>query len=80
MEMDVTVKSIFLLELRSKQDWVNKIPGHLPEKAYPGEKFLFVDKNGYIFNSGADFEVAEKQGTYPCRVYRLVPVSLKNKL
>jgi len=72
---EITVKAKFLFELKSKQDWINKVPRILPEKNRSSENFLWLDKNGNVFEIGADFMAAEKLNTYPCKVYRLIPVS-----
>lgn len=69
------VKGELLFELSSKQDWVNRVPRILPEKIRGGEQWIWLDKNGNVFECGLDFEVAEELGTYPCRVYRLCNVA-----
>ena len=51
----------------------------MPEKTRGGETWLWVDANGYVFEDGADFEVAEKINSYPCKVYRLCCVKLFEK-
>ncbi len=71
----ISIKAEFVVELRSKREWVNRIPYILPQKTRPGEELIWVDANGCVFESGADFEAAEKLGTYPCKVYRPVSVS-----
>lgn len=80
MEMEkITVNGEFLFELSSKQDWVNRVPNILPSKTRAAEQWLWVDKNGNVFECGADFIAAEKQDSYPCKVYRLQNISgLKN--
>jgi hypothetical protein len=75
----ITVKGELLFELESKQQWVNRVPHILPKKTRGGEQWIWVDKNGNNFECGKDFEVAEKEGTYPCKVYRLQSVSVVNK-
>lgn len=70
----VTLKAELLFELKSKADWVNKIPNILPDKIRGGEHFLWVDAQGNVFESGKDFSAAETLGTYPCRVYRTTAV------
>lgn len=80
--MEITkfeVKGELLFTLTSKQDWINKVPRILPDKTRCAEQWLWVDKNGNNFESGADFMAAEKNNTYPCRVYRLCSVSVMNK-
>jgi hypothetical protein len=67
-----------LFELSNKQDWVNKVPRILPDKIRAGENFLWVDKNGSVFECGSDFSVAEQLKTYPCRVYRVRNVASMN--
>ncbi len=64
-----------LFELADKQEWINKVPKILPKKTRRGEQWIWVDRNGYVFERGEDFMAAEKNDTYPCRVYRLCNVS-----
>ena len=71
---EVAVKSEFVVELESKDDWVNKIPRWLPEKK-EAESFLFIDKNGNIAAMGKDFMVAEDKATYPIKVYKPIRVA-----
>jgi hypothetical protein len=75
MKTDITVKGEFLFELASKRQWVNRVPDILPEKIRPGETWIWVDKNGDVFESGKDFMAAEELATYPCKVYRLSNVA-----
>ena len=62
-----------ILELQSKQDWIDRVPKDLPKKLLP-ETWIWVDANGSIFEVGADFTAAEERQSYPCKVYRLIPV------
>ena len=71
----INVNGEFLFELESKQDWANKVPRILPAKIRGGEQWIWVDKNGNIFELGRDFSAAEKHNTYPCKVYRLQNVA-----
>jgi hypothetical protein len=71
----ITVNGELLFELSSKQDWVNRVPKILPNKTRAGEQWIWVDKNGNVFECGADFMAAEKTKTYPCKVYRLQNVA-----
>jgi hypothetical protein len=71
----VTVNGELLFELTSMEDWKNRVPGILPRKLKHGETWLWVDKNGCIFQCRADFKAAEKQASYPCRVYRIKNVA-----
>lgn len=45
----ITVNGTLLFELRSKQDWINRVPQILPEKLRGGESWIWVDKNGNVF-------------------------------
>ena len=76
---NITVKGELLFELASKQQWINRIPQILPDKTRRGEQWVWVDSNGNVFESGADFMAAEKLATYPCKVYRLQNVSRANE-
>lgn len=71
----IILNAEFLFELANKQQWVNRVPQILPEKIRGGETWVWVDVNGNSFECGADFGAAEKQDTYPCKVYRLQNVS-----
>lgn len=71
----IKVKGELLFILSSKQDWVNRVPRILPEKIRGGETWIWIDKNGNVFECGADFMAAEEMNTYPCRVYRLANVA-----
>jgi hypothetical protein len=71
----IEVNAEFLFELKSKQEWINKVPRILPDKIRAGETWAWVDKNGNVFECGSDFMEAETHSTYPCKVYRLVTVS-----
>jgi hypothetical protein len=75
----ITVNGELLFVLESKQAWVNRVPRILPEKIRAGEQWIWVDKNGNVFESGKDFMVAEEKATYPCRVYRLCNVAGANQ-
>jgi hypothetical protein len=71
----IEVNGELLFELESKQDWVNRVPRILPNKTRRAEQWIWVDKNGNVFECGADFMAAGKSKTYPCKVYRLQNVS-----
>lgn len=72
---NISIKAKLILVLESKQDWVNKIPRKLPNKTRGSEKFLWIDKNGCVFETGADFASAERIESYPCNIYKLMSVS-----
>jgi len=71
----IEVNGELLFELESKQAWVNRVPRILPNKTRGAEQWIWVDKNGNVFECGADFMAAEKSETYPCKVYRLQNVA-----
>ena len=73
----VTFNGELILELYSKNDWVNRVPNYLPENIRGGEQRIWIDKNGNVFECGSDFIAAEKQDSYPCKVYRVQNVSSK---
>lgn len=66
----ITINAEFLFELKSKQEWVNRVPRILPGKTRSGEQLIWIDAVGNVFECGRDFEAAERLSTYPCRVYR----------
>ncbi len=80
--MEKTEKSItlfnvfgeFLFELIDKNDWINTCPRYMPEKKSGFEEWIWVDKNGFVFQNGGDFSAAETHMTFPCKVYRLINV------
>lgn len=73
--LDVTIKAELIITLKSKQDWISRVPRHLPEKTRRGETWVWLDKNGNSVHNGADFESAAVKETYPVNVYRLISVS-----
>jgi hypothetical protein len=77
--IEVTVKAEFLFELKSMTQWVTKVPDILPEKIRAGETWIWVDKDGYVFEKGADFMKAEDINSYPCKVYRTINVDSREK-
>lgn len=78
--MTIQVQAEPLFELASKQDWVNKVPGILPDKKRREEKWIWIDKNGNSLEIGLDFMVAEELQTYPVKVYRLIQVQETKKM
>jgi hypothetical protein len=70
----ITLNAQFLFELDSLEDWANRVPKILPDKIRAAETWVWVDKNGNVFESGKDFMEAKEHATYPCRVYRLINV------
>lgn len=77
---EIKVKGELLFVLENKQQWVNRLPQILPEKTRGGEQWVWVDKNGNVFELGPDFTAAEQFSTYPCKVYRLESVTVANKI
>ena len=71
----ITVNAELLFVLENKQQWVNRVPRIMPPKIRGGETWIWVDKNGDVFECGKDFMVAEEKETYPCKVYRARNVS-----
>lgn len=68
----ITIQAELLLILASKQEWIRRIPRHLPEKTTPAEQWIWIDKNGNSLAIGEDFSAAEKLESYPVKVYRLI--------
>jgi len=75
-----TFNGELILTLESKNDWIRKVPNHLPEKNYHNEQFIWIDANGNTLVMGEDFAAAEKLQTYPVKVYRHIRVSQAEKL
>jgi len=63
-----------ILTLESKNEWVRKVPRHLPEKNYLNEHFIWIDANGNTLVMGEDFAAAEKINSFPVKVYRHIRV------
>lgn len=70
----VSFNGTLLLTLESKNDWISKVPCHLPEKNYHNEQFIWIDANGNTLVMGEDFSAAEKINSYPVKVYRHIRV------
>ena len=71
----IKVNAEFLFELKSREEWWKKVPGIMPPKKRGAEKWIWLDTNNNVFETGLDFKIAEIQCTYPCKVYRLQSVS-----
>jgi hypothetical protein len=68
---DIKVVGELIMVLSSMQDWINRVPRHLPEKTSRAEQFLWVDSHGNNMAIGEDFSSSEKLNSYPVKVYRL---------
>lgn len=66
----ISVNAELIITLYSKNDWIKKCPNHLPEKSRV-EIWLWIDINGNCLTIGEDFMAAEKQNSYPVKVYRI---------
>lgn len=73
-------KGELILTLESKNDWIKRVPNHLPEKKYYNEQFIWIDANGNTLIMGEDFEAAERMASYPVKVYRHIRVSDAEKI
>lgn len=71
----IQVNGEFLFELKSKQEWINKVPRILPEKKHYNETWLWIDCKGNQILNGSDFINAENKQTYPVKVYRLITLT-----
>lgn len=69
-----------ILTLESKNEWVRKVPHHLPEKNYRNEQFIWIDANGNTLVMGEDFAAAERIKSYPVKVYRHIRVTDAEKV
>lgn len=72
--------SELILTLQSKNEWICKVPHHLPEKKYYNEHFIWIDANGNTLVMGEDFEAAKRMESYPVKVYRHIRVSDAERL
>lgn len=73
-------KGELVLTLESKNEWVRKVPRHLPEKNYYNEQFIWIDANGNTLVMGEDFAAAERMESYPVKVYRHIRVTDAEKV
>ncbi len=72
---NLSFNGTLLFNLESKQDWINKCPGFIPEKKSRAELWLWLDNKGNTLTMGEDFEAAEELNTFPVRVYKLIRTS-----
>lgn len=70
----IIINAIEVFEIKSKRHWVNSFPGALP-KLPPSEKLIWIDINGNSSSVGEDFMIAEKESTYPIKIYLLKRIS-----
>lgn len=70
----IQCKGELILILKSKNDWLKKVPNHLPEKRR-AEQRLFLDKYDNCLTIGEDFMVAEDIDSFPVKVYSLQRVA-----
>lgn len=61
-----------VLTLNSKAEWISRVPRHLPNPKTSADQLLWLDSAGNTLTIGEDFRVAEENGLYPVRVYRLI--------
>lgn len=73
----IEVQAEFIIEFKSKSEWVNNCPKCLPFKP-AGEEWIWLDKNGNTLTNGMDFMAAEKALTFPVKVFRTKRVSEVN--
>jgi len=64
------INAIEVFEIKSKSHWINSFPGAIP-KLPVTEEYLFIDANGNMASCGEDFMIAEKESTYPIKIYLL---------
>lgn len=70
----IVFNGILIAELKSKQDWINRVPHCLPEKI-KAEQRIWIDANCNCLAIGEDFSNAEIMASYPVKVYRQVRVT-----
>ena len=61
-----------LFRFRNQQDWVNNASTRFPGNGVSAQETLCVDARGRICLTGNEFMRAEREKTYPIRVYRAV--------
>ncbi len=64
----ITINGTFIMQINSKNEWIRKFPGALPELPMV-EKYIWIDANGNITTVGEDFSYAEYQNSYPIKIY-----------
>jgi len=72
---DLKVHGHIVTVLKSKQDWISRIPRDLPSDHKRSDVLLWVDKFGMVLSTGEDFQAAEEAESYPVTVYRLTRLS-----
>lgn len=60
-----------LFEFRSESHWVNKAASWFGGTGLRENEYVCIDAWGRICTRGAEFMRAEKQGTYPIKVYAI---------
>ena len=55
------------------------VKGELLFQLESKQQWIWVDKNGNVFECGLDFKIADEEATYPCKVYRLESVAVANE-
>jgi len=71
----LTINAEPFLVLQSKDEWVRKVPRHLPKKQFAAETWICIDSNGDQLAIGEDFSAAEEKASYPVCFYRLQRVA-----
>ena len=69
------IRTEFLFEFSSMQEWINKASIFFEPYSSETVKTVCLDKGGNVLTSGKDFADAQTLGTYPIKVYRLIRVS-----
>lgn len=80
MITQVKIMAEHMFTLKNEQDWMDKVPDILPVKERGNEQWLWVDKDGFVFEQGADFAAAERISAYPCNVYKAINIFSKEKM
>jgi hypothetical protein len=69
------IKTEYLFEFTSKEQWINKAQDWFAPYRSLADKTICLDTRGYVLTTGKDFADAEITQSYPVKVYRLVRVS-----
>lgn len=71
-----------IFELANHEEFIefnNKETRKIPFYKSLNEEWFWIDKEGNLLVNSFDFKAAERKRTYPCKLYRVKALSIKNK-
>lgn len=74
MKIEIDVPPM-LFQFDSLQQWICRAPRFFEKSGYRGEETICVDAAGRLCRRGSEFMRADREGTYPIKVYpHVIPV------